>query len=250
MTLVALRVAAPKALARVETAAKARLTALKKEWPTHVVGVVHNAVAAAAASTAADQISKRLMARGTVPAVVVGLAGAAAARTIVDGGFKVGLNLMQKKAWDDKLVPTMVEGARRGAINGGLTMLFKPVTKGMKAHYGDLGVIKLAAATGAVRGTIGGATNTIANPRTWEDGMARGVGRVAINSFRSGVQGAASSAVSAKVAPWAHAKFDKFIDFTSLGQGWFLSGQSGDDGLFWKLFDRQSGGGGLLSPSP
>jgi hypothetical protein len=246
MALRPLREVAPQYVDKIEHAARDRVAALKRDWPIMAVSTANNALAAAAAGAAADQISKRLMAKGTVPAVLAGLAGAAAARTLVDGGFKVGVNLWQKKAWDDHLLPTMVEGARRGAINGGLVMLYKPITKAMQNRYGELGPIKLAAATGAVRGTVGGAANSIANPKTWEKGFGRGVAKVAVTTVRSGVQGAASAAVSAKVSPWVHGKLDRYIDFTALGQGGFFAkgggGGSGDGWLF-KLFEHHGGGG-------
>jgi uncharacterized membrane protein YeaQ/YmgE (transglycosylase-associated protein family) len=249
MTLVPLRHMAPQTAARVEAVARERVAQLKRELPQRAVVAVRNATAAAAAGTAADQISKRLMARGTVPAVVAGLAGAAAARAIVEGGFQVGTNIWQKRDWHDHLMPAMAEGARRGAINGGLTMLAKPLTKAMKDRYGDLGAVKLAAATGAVRGTIGGASNSISDPKTWKDGVAKGAGRVALSTVRSGVQGAASAAVMAKAQPWVHGKLDKYIDFTALGQNWFLGkggGGNAGDGFFWRLFEKgTSGSGGL-----
>lgn len=257
MALRPLREVAPQYAEKLEHAARDRVATLKRDWPIMAVNAANNALAAAAAGAAADQISKRLMAKGTIPAVAAGLVGAAAARTIVDGGFKVGVNLWQKKEWHDHLLPTMADGARRGAINGGLVMLYKPITKGMEKRFGELTPIKLAAATGAVRGTVGGAANTIANPKTWEKGVARGVAKVAVTTVRSGVQGAASAAVTAKMAPWIHGKLDRYIDFTALGQNGLFGGKGGGagagDGWLFKLFEPKGGGGtgtggGLLTP--
>lgn len=252
MTLRPLREVAPEYAGRLEQAARDRVTTLRRDWPVMAVNAANNALAAAAAGAAADQISKRLMARGTVPAVAAGLVGAAAARSLVDGGFKVGVNLWQHKAWDDKLVPTVLDGARRGAINGGLVMLYKPLTKRMEQRFGTLGPVKLAAATGAVRGSVGGAAYTITDRKTWEKGVAHGVAKVAVTTVRSGVQGAASAAVSAKFQPWVRGKLDRYIDFTSLGQhGLFAGSGSGTgDGWLFKLLEPKPGaaaGDGWLS---
>ncbi|MBC7544537.1 MAG: hypothetical protein H7338_17585 [Candidatus Sericytochromatia bacterium] len=228
-------------LAKYEGAVRARATILREELPARVEGAIRNSVSAAAASMAADQISKRLLSRGTVPAVIAGLAGAALSRSVVESGFQLAHNYYLHRPWNEDVAQSAVDGLRRGAVNGGLTMLAKPIIKGMTNKFGQLDPVKLAMATGAVRGTLGGAVGAATNPEVWEDGAAKGAKRVAISTVRGAVGGAVSSAVSLKTSKWAHGKFDKYIDFTSVGQTWFGPGSAGGGGsnpgggFFWRL---------------
>ncbi len=239
-------------LVKLEGLVRTQVVTFRKELPMRIEGTVRSSVSAAAASVAATQISKRLIAHGTVPAVLAGLAGAAAARSIAESGFQVGENLFFHRAWNDKLGKTAVDGLRRGSINGGLTMLATPLKKAMAARFAYLSPIKLAMATGAISGTIGGAAYSASNPDTWHDGAVKGFTRVAISTASGAAGGAVSSGVSFKVSGWAHGKFDKYIDFTAVGQNWIrVGGASGvggaggthTGGILWNaLFEHATPG--------
>lgn len=132
------------------------------------------------AGVAADRLHKSLFKQGPIPAILGGIAGAAALKSVAKGTVQVADNALNDRDVLDRVDQAMLEGLRTGAIDGALAIAGRPIAGQVARWLPNAGIVKQAMATGAAMGTLGGTAHAASTPATWQDGVTAGVTQVAV----------------------------------------------------------------------
>lgn len=200
--------------------AKAKVRTLIDHAPEKLVDTAVNGVASASASLVADRVFKATVSKGPVPAVVMAVGGAALTRGGIEAAYAMGKNHYRDKPVMDGVGAKALNGMRKGAINGGITLAARPILHAVNARFPHLTPVKAGALAGSIKGGISSFTGNATNPETWDDGVGTGVLRVG-GATAAGLAGGALSGGWGKSASNAVIRrLEPYIDFTSINFDW------------------------------
>lgn len=199
--------------------ARAKARHYVHQIPEKLVDAVANGVASGSASLVADRTFKAMASKGPVPAVVVAVGGAAVTRGAIQAGYKVAKNAYQDKPLAEDVGRQVLDGMRRGAINGSIALAAAPILKGVSTRYPHLTAVQAGALAGSIKGGISSFVGNATNPKSWAGGVGRGAARVA-GATALGMTGGALSGGWGKSASGDLIKrLEPYIDFTGINWG-------------------------------
>lgn len=126
----------------------------------------------------AETVKKRLIQKGSLPAIAAGIAAAAVFKGAAEGAVQVATNAKAARPLDEGVAGQVLNGLRGGTIDAGLTFAGPAVQGKLAPHLSKLGPVLLVATSNAVTAVGGAVVRTSTDYTAWENGAKVGVKRI------------------------------------------------------------------------